>query len=187
MNNINEYFSSAWILLSDTTIFLSNNTKIFHQYESAIRELRHRLERNRNNPDVIREVRKDVAEIRKSLRLQGYNLKLGSLDLKLEGFRNDEAINSGFKRCVIFLMEDGDVAYITGTDNHIELFKSLEAQLATKKYTPIIGKHYLWFKWSNRVLKLSGSATETVEDFDELKKYSAIHKEKLVKKLRNIS
>ena len=187
LNNINEYFSTAWILLSDTTIFLTNNTKIFHQYELHLRDLRHRLESNRNNPEVIQDVRSEVAAIRKALRMQGYNLKLGTLDLRLDGFRNDDAIAKGFKRCVIFLLEDKDVLYITGTANHNDLDSAIESRLAATGYRSISSKHYLWFKWSNRVLLLSGAASETAEDFEQLKEYVAINKETLLRKLEKIS
>ena len=187
LNNINEYFSSAWTLLSDTTIFLSNNKKLFQQYELHLRELRHRLETNRTNHEVILEVRTEVAAIRKSLRLQGYNLKLGSLDLRLEGFRNDEALGQGFKRCVIFLLEDEDVLYLTGTGNHIELDSAMEARMRTSGYRSVDAKHYLWFKWANRVLVLSGAASETAEDFEEFKDYVAVNKDYLLRKLEKIS
>ena len=187
LNNINEYFSSAWILLSDTTIFLTNNTKIFHQYELHLRDLRHRLESNRNSPEVIQEVRSEVAAIRKALRMQGYNLKLGSLDLRLEGFRNDDAMARGFKRCVIFLLEDGDVLYLTGTVNHIELDSAMESRLAASGYRSVAAKHYLWFRWANRVLQLSGAASETAEDFEDFKEYVAENKEILLRKLEKIS
>lgn len=185
-NNINEYFSSAWILLSDTTIWLTNNRKLFPQYEAQLREMRRRLELNRGDADVIREVRSEVAELRKSLRLQGYNLTLGSVDLKLEGFRNDDSIARGFRRCVLFIMEDNDVLYVTGLDNHIELDSALESRLHTGGYRPVTMKHYLWYKWVNRVLILSGAATETAEDFEELKEYVAENKDHLLKKLRKI-
>ena len=187
INNLNEHFSSAWTLLSDTTIFLSNNTKIFHHYELHLRELRHRLESNRTNQDVIQEVRSEVATIRKALRMQGYNLKLGSLDLRLQGFRNDEAIAQGFKRCVLFLMEDGDVLYITGMANHNELDAAIEARLSAIGFKPVLAKHYLWFRWSNRVLYLSGAASETAEDFEDFKEYVKNNKEHLIKKLTKIS
>ena len=187
LNNLNEYFSSAWTLLSDTTIFLSNNTKIFYQYELHLRDLRHRLESNRANEEVIREVRSEVAAIRKALRLQGYNLKLGSLDLRLEGFRNDDAISRGFKRCVLILLEDGDVLYITGTSSHIELDSAMEARMVTSGYRAVSEKHYLWFKWVNRVLVLSGAASETADDFEKLKDYVSENKEILLKKLTKIS
>lgn len=185
-NNINEYFSSAWVLLSDTTIFLSNHTKIFPQYESQLRNLRRRLETHSNDVETIREVRIEIAEIRKVLRLQGYNLKLGSLDLRVEGFRNDEAIAKGFQRCVLFIMEDGDILYITGLSNHMDLESALDTRLMAVGYRPVIIKHYLWYRWSNRILRLSGAATETAEDFEEFKRYVLENKALLLRKLKKI-
>lgn len=186
VNDINEYFSSAWVLLSDTTIWLSNNRRLFTQYESQLRELRHRLESSRGDLETIREIRKDIAQIRKTLRLQGYNLKMGSIDLKLEGFRNDDAIVKGFRRCVLYLMEDGDVIYITGLENHLELDAGLEARLTNTGYRPVSQKHYLWYQWINRVLVLSGSATETAEDFEEFREYVKENKNHLLRKLKKI-
>jgi hypothetical protein len=183
LKNLNEYFASVWTLMSDTTIFLSNNTKILYQYESQLRELRHRLERNRKNSEVLQEVRQELVIIRKALRMQGYNLRLGSLDLRLEGFRNDEALSDGFSRCVLFLLEDGDIIYITGTSNHIELDDALERRQAAKGYRPVIGKHFLWFKWENRVLILSGAASETKDDFDEFREYVAENKSTILRRL----
>jgi hypothetical protein len=186
INDINEHFSTAWVLLSDTTIFLTNHTKIFYQYESALRELRRKLESNRSDIETIHEVRQEVAQIRKTLRLQGYNLKLGSIDLKLEGFRNDDSMARGFQRCVLYIMEDGDVIYTTGSSNHIDLESALDARLMAVGYRPVLIKHYLWYKWTNRVLILSGAATETAEDFELFKDYVAGNKVHLLKKLKKI-
>lgn len=186
INNINEYFSTAWVLLSDTTIFLSNHTKIFHHYESTLRELRRKLESNRNDIETINEVRQEVAQIRKTLRLQGYNLKLGSIDLKLEGFRNDDSIAKGFQRCVLYILEDGDIIYTTGLSNHMDLESAIDARLTAVGYRPVEIKHYLWYKWTNRILILSGAATETAEDFELFKDYVSYNKDFLLKKLRKI-
>lgn len=186
INNITEHFSTTWVLLSDTNIFLTNHTKIFDQYESRLRELRSKLSSNRNDIETINEVRQDVALIRKTLRLQGYNLKLGSIDLKIEGFRNDDAMARGFQRCVLFLMNDGDVIYIKGFNNHIDLERALESRMRTQGYRPVAIKHFLWFKWVNRVLILSGAATETAENLELFKEYVSQNKNHLLKKLRKI-
>ena len=185
-NNINEHFSTAWILLSDTTIWLSNHPQLFPHYEARLREWRRTLETNRGNMEKIDEIRKELAELRKSLRLQGYNLKLGSLDLKLEGFRNDDCMAKGFTRCVIYIMKDGDILYTTGTANHIDLDTAIDARLNAMGYRPVLMKHYLWYKWINRVLILSGSATETAEDFENLKDYVRENKTHLLKKLSKL-
>lgn len=186
INNIHEHYSSAWVLLSDTTIFLSNNTKIFHQYESDLRRFRKKLESYGNDHEIIREVRQDIAQIRKTLRLQGYNLKLGSVDLRVEGFRNDDAISKGFRRCVLYIMEDGNILYTTGLSNHIELESEMESRLIAVGYKPVRIKHYLWYNWINRVLILSGGATETAEDFENFKEYVSENKDHLLKKLSKI-
>jgi len=186
INNINEHFSSAWVLLSDTTIFLSTRTKIFHRYENQLRDLRRRLEAHSNDMENIREVRQEIAEIRKTLRLQGYNLKLGSIDLRIEGFRNDDSISRGFQRCVLYIMEDGDILYITGLSNHIDLESSLESRLTATGYRPVTMKHYLWYKWTNRILVLSGAATETADDFEDFKIYAAQNKDLILRKLKKI-
>ncbi len=54
------------------------------------------------------------------LRELGLDLRLGSKDTALEGFRNDEAMGEGFKPIVLGLA-DNDVYYIAGSDNHIAL------------------------------------------------------------------
>lgn len=186
IGNLNEYFASVWTLMSDTTIFLTNNTKIFHQYEPQLRELRHRLEKNRTDTDVMQDVRQELVIIRKALRMQGYNLRLGSLDLKLEGFRNDDALTQGFTRCVLFIAEDGDIIYISGMANHIELDSALERRLSVSGYRPIEAKHYLWFKWENRVLILSGAASETKEDFEVFREYVKENKAHIIRKLSKL-
>ncbi len=190
ITNIQESFVSVWTLMSDTTIFLSNHTKIFNQYEPMLRRLRHELERNRNDVDAHREVREQLVALRKVLRQQGYNLRLGSIDLKLEGFRNDDAMAEGFQRCVISIMDDGSVYYVTGTANHIDLDTQLDAQLHARRILDSrsqIGRHYLWFRWINRVLILSGAATETKEDFEELRDYVEENKGSMLKYLAKIS
>ena len=175
--------------MSDTTIFLSNHTKIFNQYEPMLRRLRHKLERNRNDMEAHREVREQLVELRKHLRRQGYNLKLGSIDLKLEGFRNDDALTEGFERCVIVILDDHSLFYVTGTANHIELDTQLDAQVRARRLLDTrsqLARHYLWYRWINRVLILSGSATETKEDFDDLRDYVEEHKGTMLKYLAKI-
>ena len=130
-----------------------------------LRRLRHTLEQNRSNPDVHREVRSQLVELRKNLRHQGYNLRLGSVDLKLEGFRNDDALGEGFTRCVISIMTDNSVYFITGTANHIELDSALDAQLSARRvldsksqmarHLPVVpldqpGSHPFWSRIGNQ-------------------------------------
>lgn len=175
--------------MSDTTIFLSNHTKIFDQYEPMLRRLRHRLEENRSDEEVHRQVRGELVALRRSLRREGYNLRLGSIDLKLEGFRNDDSLSEGFSRCVVAILEDHRVFYVTGTANHIDLDSQLEAQASFRRVREShtqLSRHYLWYRWTNRVLILSGAATESKENFEDLHDYVEDHKGSLLKGLAKL-
>lgn len=167
---LQERFASTWLLLSDTTNFLSR-TSVFAQYESSLMEMRGRLSSARKNSDVEREVRRDLTELRKALRLQGYDLSLGKLELSLQGFRNDASIVEGFRRVVIFI-GPRNLWYLVGDENHLELHRRLERLLGDRA-TEILQKHYLWFRWNNEQLIISGSDTETKEDFEEFKEWCA--------------
>jgi len=46
--------------------------------------------------------------------------------------------------------------------------------------------HYLWYRWRNQVLVLSGADSETAQQFEELKRYFAEKKELLLKKLSRL-
>ena len=46
--------------------------------------------------------------------------------------------------------------------------------------------HYLWYRWRNQVLVLSGSASETSQQFEELKSYFEANKELLLKRLNHL-
>jgi hypothetical protein len=75
-----EKFASTWVLLSDTTNFLSR-TSIFEQYEDELRAMRQRLSSSKDNDRELKEIRAELIEMRAALRLQGYDLSLGSLEL----------------------------------------------------------------------------------------------------------
>src|SRR5271157_2445391 len=99
-NRLAESVSSTWRLLSDTTNFLSR-MKMLDQYETELRGWRERLSRSRNNPQVAREIREDIVALRKLLRSRGYDLRLGSKDIIVEGWRHDDAMAEGFSRIVL--------------------------------------------------------------------------------------
>ncbi|WP_037571085.1 hypothetical protein [Spirochaeta cellobiosiphila] len=164
---IQDEFSSVWTLLGDTTMFLSS-LPIFNQFERRLRNWRWSLEQQRNNPDVLREIRKEVIDFRNELRKSGYDISLGSYRIKLEGFRHDDCMAEGFKRMVMYITPT-DIYYLTGTDNHINLASYLDRQLINKG---ALGyqhqQHYLWFKWHQKVLILSGAASEPKESFEQL-------------------
>jgi hypothetical protein len=163
---LQERFASTWLLLSDTTNFLSR-TSVFLQYESTLMEMRRLLSSSSKNSDTERSVRRDLTELRKALRVQGYDLSLGKLELTLQGFRNDSSVAEGFNRIVLFIGKR-EIWYLVGEDNHIELNRRLEQYLG-EKAGEILQKHYLWYRWNHEQLIISGSDTESKDDFETFK------------------
>jgi len=184
LDRLAENTSSAWRLLSDTTNFLSR-MKLLDGYEADLRRWREQLQRQRGNSKVVREIRDEVVALRRALREQGYDLRLGSRDIALEGFRNDDAMGEGFQRLVVGLADD-DVYYVAGSANHIELADMLDARCRQKRSCKPYRLHCLWYRWRNDVLVLSGAASETAEMFEELKAWFPANKELLLKKLSGV-
>jgi hypothetical protein len=169
---LSDRFSDVWKLLSETTLFLSR-TKEFGAHEQQLRTWRAQLSANRD-PDVAQRIRGELTALRKSLRLQGYDLSLGKQNLIIDGFRNDACLGEGFRRVVIFI-SDNAIFFLAGDENHIALAEFLEKQVeaeinARKNRTSVRGirildRHYLWYRRQGQDLILSGSDTETKEDF----------------------
>jgi len=180
-NRFAESISSTWRLLSDTTNFLSR-VKLLDQYETELRGWRERLSRGRNNPQVAREVREDIVALRKLLRSRGYDLRLGSKDIAIEGWRHDDAMAEGFRRLVLGLAE-ADVYYVAGDANHIELAETLESHCRSRRGCKPYSLHCLWYRWRANVLVLSGAASETKEQFEEFRRYFDTNKDFLLRRL----
>ncbi len=183
-NSLAESTSSTWRLLSDTTNYLSR-VKLLESYETELRQWRALLSQKRTDPQVFRSVRQEIVALRRLLREQGYDLRLGSRDIALEGFRADDAMGEGFQRIVIGVADD-DVYYVAGAANHIELDGMLNAQCRQKRACKPYRPHYLWYRWRNNVLVLSGAASETAEMFEELKVWFGPNRELLLKKLSRL-
>jgi hypothetical protein len=183
-NRLAESASSTWRLLSDTTNFLSR-VKLLDNYETELRAWRAQLSRKRTDPQVTREVRDDIVALRRLLREQGHDLRLGSKDIALEGFRNDDAMGEGFRRVVLGLADD-DVYYLAGEANHIELAEMLDSQCRQRRSCKPYRLHCLWYRWRNDVLVLSGAASETAEMFEDLKAWFAPNRDFLLKKLSKL-
>jgi hypothetical protein len=68
---------------------------------------------------------------------------------------------------------DADFYWLAGTDNHIALDSYLEQRLNNSEFAwkrlRILSRHYLWYLRRKTELVLSGSATETKEDYERLK------------------
>lgn len=165
---ISEKFRGAWLLLSETTTFLSR-THLLVQYESQLREWRAILQSSHNNNEKALAVKRELIELRRNLRLQGYDLSLGSQMLNFDGFRNDACLREGFRRIVLFIGEEG-VYWMVGEDNHVTLSNFLEERMDQLKVRQIRERHYLWYLRRKNELILSGSDTETKEDFERLKR-----------------
>jgi len=186
LNNLAEGLASTWKLLSDTSNFLSR-VRLLERYEGELTEMRNQLYRYRKNPETVRRVREQVVALRRALRLEGHDLRLGSKDLVLEGFRHDDAMGEGFRRLVLGIAAD-DIVALAGDLNHIELAEMLESRLRDRKgrRPTAVGLHFLWYRWRNQVLVLSGAASEPAQAFEELKAYFADNKEFLLRKLAHL-
>jgi hypothetical protein len=167
---LSDRFSDVWQLLSETTLFLSR-TKEFDTYEAQLREWRLKLQISKKDQEVRRRIRSEVTELRKNLRLQGYDLSLVKQTLRFEGFRNDACIAENFKRVVLFITDD-DIYWLSGEENHIVLADFLDKQLgkiSAERRLNIRSRHYLWYRRQKNELVLSGSDTEQKEDFEYLR------------------
>jgi hypothetical protein len=166
---LSDRFSDVWKLLSETTVFLSR-TGEFDTYEEQLRAWRSELQTAGRNTETAQRIRSELTELRKHLRLQGYDLSLGRQNLIIDGFRNDTCLGEGFRRVVIVIAED-KVFFMAGDDNHIALADYLERRidaeaLSRKTRVRILDRHYLWYRRDGQDLVLSGSDTETEKDFE---------------------
>lgn len=165
---LTEQFRGVWVLLSETTNFLSRIGQLAH-YEGQLRQWRSILQSSHKSNERSLEVKRELIELRKSLRLQGYDLSLGSWSLSFEGFRNDTCLREGFRRIVLFMTDDA-VHWIVGQDNHVTLSAFLDERMEQLRARQIRERHYLWYLRKKNELVLSGSDTETKEDFERLKR-----------------
>ena len=186
-SRLTDRFSDAWKLLSETSGFLSR-TPVFILYEEDLRSWRLELQRAGKDGDEHKRIRQEIIELRASLRHQGFDLSLAKQNLLLEGFRNDAALGEGFRRVVIFFCED-DAYWLAGDDNHITLAELLERQLYStgRKHSGAIrSKHYLWYCRRGNDLILSGSDTETKEDFERLKAMADVNSLEILARLKGL-
>lgn len=130
-------------------------------------------------------MRDSIITLRKELRRRGYDLTLGSRDIKLEGYRNDAAVQEGFTRLVMAIT-DSAIYYLAGQENHVQLMTWLDQQLHRGRVRDIRQKHYLWYRWRSNLLVLSGSDTEMKEDFEELRQYVEENKLFMLKQLKKL-
>ncbi|AEJ18831.1 hypothetical protein [Gracilinema caldarium] len=188
LGSISERFTDVWQLLSETTQFLSK-TKEFAHYENQLREWRAQLQSKRLDSETHLRIRSELVNLRKHLRLMGYDLSLAKQILRFEGFRNDACIREGFRRLVV-VFTDKDVYWLSGDDNHINLAeyleRRLESALSSGEIERIHDRHYLWYKRQGNNLILSGSDTESKEDFARLEAIGNANPLLLLSKLKGL-
>jgi hypothetical protein len=146
-----------------------------------------RLGSSKGNIDELRAIRKELTELREALRIQGYDLSLGKLDLSIKGFRNDAAIAEGFRRIVIFIGAK-NLWFIVGEDNHRVLHDLLEAECDKRGISDLLHKHYLWYSWNHGLLVISGADSESADDFRLLQDWAEDpeHRLALLGKLKRV-
>jgi hypothetical protein len=191
-NFLSDKTADTWRLLSETDYFLSR-TNEYHHFENLMRELRIKLNSaaKAGKEKTVKEVHAELVELRKELRLSGYDLSLGKYRLVFDGFRHDDSLSLGFRRMVLFICDDFFL-WLTGEANHIELSEILEQQIvrhvtATGKKINIRGKHCLWYLRTKDELILSGADTELKEDYEQLKAHGEVSSLLFLSRLKNLN
>lgn len=182
INNLAEKFTSVRVLLFDTENFLKNN-QLWNEYESTFRELRKTLDTYKNSEESISQIKDRIVAIRRSLRLSGYDLKLGNLDINFCGFRSDDAVADGFRRMVLSITNEGKIYFISGTDNHKDLFRFMQLKYPA---ADLNDTHSLWYRWRNNILQLCGSDSEPPDNYDLLRKYAEKNKNFILNKIKSL-
>ena len=183
--NLSKKVNEVWALLNETALLL-NRTAIRKRFETQMGILRERLQGAPANPAALHNVQGALAELRKELRLAGYDLSMGKYALHFDGFRNDDALGTGFCRVVLFIGDDGTFYTKTGDDNHIMLATMLERIVAKSPDVHIADIHYLWYQRTRTSITLSGSATETAEDYRRLEEYAGADSLKFLSRLKGL-
>ncbi|GHV42158.1 hypothetical protein AGMMS49546_19860 [Spirochaetia bacterium] len=116
---LSDQFKDIWQLFSETAFFIGR-TREFDQYENQLRGLRLKLQRAKNDKNRYPDIRTEIIEIRRNLRIQGYDLSLAKHSIEFDGFRHDDSMREGFRRVVIFI-SDHELFWQTGDDNHVPL------------------------------------------------------------------
>ena len=168
--NLIKKINDIWTLINETAVFLER-TALRGGYDDLIAQFRARLQNTPVNSAVLQDVQSALTEIRKRIRLSGYDLSMGKFDLVFDGFHNDD-VGGAFSRMVLFIGGQGAFYWKTGNENHIELTASMEKQMHKIKETNIAQKHFLWYKWTKTSLILSGSASESKESYQKLMDYA---------------
>jgi len=179
-------FADVWVLLSDTDRFVSR-AGLMDKFEGQLRTWRSELQKSRADIQRTRDIRDDIIVFRRARREEGWELRLGSLDIKLKGFRSDDAFSVGFQRMVLMVGENGDIRYVTGTANDYELDRELKNQLHQSPPAVSLEPHYLWYRRIEGVLELAGADSQSQQAHEKLQEYIAVHKSELVRAMYKLN
>jgi len=180
-----ERFADVWVLLSDTDRFVSR-AGLLGKYESQLKQWRSRLLSFKNDREGTRRIRGEIVDFRRERRVEGWELRLGWLDVQAKGFRSDDAMAVGFRRLVLLIGGDGELRFITGDGNHIELDHELNFKLRQSPLAVPVERHYLWYRRIEGVIELAGADSESKESFERLKVYIDGYKSNLVKAMHGL-
>jgi hypothetical protein len=165
--------NELWKLLDETASLL-NRTAVRSRFEKQLAAIAVRFQSAPVNLPVLKEVHAALTELRKQLRLLGYDLSMGKYTLIFDGFRNDDVLGR-FTRMVLAIDQNGGFYWKTGDANHETLYHLLDSLIRRNDLAgkhpgiEIRDRHYLWFLRTKSSLILSGSATESAEDYERLK------------------
>lgn len=182
---LTDRFASEWKLLAETESFVSHTPEA-HQYEAQFKDWRYRLQNAKLTDNSLPDIRDELVALRKSLRSQGYDLTLGLQRLVVRDFRNDDSLAQGFQRVVLCFCGD-NVYFQTGSGNHVAIAEELLDTLSKRRLLANAEVHYLWYLRSAKGLLLSGSATETKEDFARLQDRADVNPLKMLSALRQLN
>lgn len=182
---LTDTFASEWKLLAETETFVSHTPEA-SQYEAQFKQWRARLQNAKPTDSSLSDVREELVALRRTLRSQGYDLTLGLQRLVVKDFRNDDSMAQGFRRVVLVFCGDS-VYFQTGSGNHVAIAEELLDTLSRRRLLESAEVHYLWYYRSSKGLLLSGSATETAEDFQRLRDRADVNPLKMLSALRQLT
>lgn len=185
-SRLGERFADIWTLLSDTDRFLSR-VFLLERYQTRLRDWRTRLAEARGDPEKTKAIRQEIVAVRKALREDGWELRLGTIDVVARGFRSDDAVVHGFSRIVISLHADGSINYISGSENHIELAEQLRLNLQSRRVGGSVAAHYLWYRVSHGLIEFAGADSESKEDFEAFQTILEIRKSEFLRAFKGLS
>ncbi len=150
-----------------------------------LRRWRAALNKRYKNTDEYRRIKKQIIDLRKQLRKEGHDLRLGAMDIVFKGFKSDNALKYGYRRAVIYLSAEG-VMYLTGDENHSDLTRYFEKRALVKRLD-FSKLHNVWFRWRHKmILEIAGSDSESKEQYESMVRFVEQNKMGVLKRVRNM-